>query len=213
MTDREIVIQLQAGDQSVFEELYERYSGPLFRSALVLLGNREDAEDVLQETFVACYFHIGELARPESLRLWLFQIMRRSAYRFGKKRKAETPNDEIDRLLDTAESKEIGPEEHTISSARFEELLFSLSVKQKEVAVLYYLEKMSVPEIAEVLDCFEGTVKSRMFAARKKLKQYLEQEKDYTGFSAATPELGTMAGAAEIQSQFDRLTQRKGVSS
>ena len=111
MTDREIVIRLQAGDQTAFEELYERYSGPMFRSARVLLGNSEDAEDVLQETFVTCYFHIGELERPESVRYWLFRIMRRSAYRLGKKRRAETPDEDINRLRDTAESEEIGPED------------------------------------------------------------------------------------------------------
>ena len=212
MTDREIVIRLQAGDQTAFEELYERYSGPMFRSARVLLGNSEDAEDVLQETFVTCYFHIGELERPESVRYWLFRIMRRSAYRLGKKRRAETPDEDINRLRDTAESEEIGPEEHTVSSARLEELLSTLSQKQREVAVLYYLEEMSVPEIAEVLDCFEGTVKSRLFSARKKLKQYLEQEDSSTGLPDAAPEPGTRGKETGNGFRFSRLTPKKGAS-
>jgi RNA polymerase sigma factor (sigma-70 family) len=212
MTDREIVIRLQAGDQTAFDELYERYSGSLFRSARVLLGNNEDAEDVLQETFVTCYFHIGELERPESVRYWLFRIMRRSAWRLGKKRRAETPNEDVNRLRDTAESGETGPEENILSSARLEELLSTLSQKQREVAVLYYLEEMSVPEIAEVLDCFEGTVKSRLFAARKKLKHFLDHEDEKKKFSKAAPETGTGRNGPENGFRFSRLAPKKGAS-
>ena len=210
MTDREIVIRLQDGDRTAFDELYERYSGPLFRSAWMLLGNREDAEDVLQETFVTCYFHISELERPESLKYWLFRIMRRSSCRFGKKHSTEIPSENITLLRDAARIGEESLERNALSSERTCELLSVLSQKQREVAVLYYLEEMTVPEIAEVLECFEGTVKSRLFSARKKLKQFLDHESEQNGISSAKREYEAEENKAKGGFRISRLASKKG---
>ena len=61
MDERELIWQMKSGDRTSFDQIYEKYHVPLFRSAYLICGNREDAEDVLQDTFVTCWLCIGQL--------------------------------------------------------------------------------------------------------------------------------------------------------
>ena len=75
MDERTLIRQMKSGNRSSFDRIYELYHVPLFRSAYLICGNREDAEDVLQDTFVTCWLCIGQLRQEESFRYWLFRIM------------------------------------------------------------------------------------------------------------------------------------------
>ena len=82
---------MKEGKPEAFDRLYAEYHLPLYRTALLILGNREDAEDVLQETFVTAYLHIRDLRSENGLKSWLFQILTHIAYRAGKKKSREIP--------------------------------------------------------------------------------------------------------------------------
>ena len=174
MRDTELVQRLKDGDRSAFDQIYEKYHRMLYHTALLIIGNRQDAEDALQETFVSCYLHIRDLRNEESLKSWLFQIMARNARKAGKKAAKETPDDEILRRIDEKAADASGENldylEDAIRRVTFEEYISSLDYKHREVITLFYYDELSIKEIAEILGCFEGTVKSRLHTAKKQLR-------------------------------------------
>lgn len=176
MEETKLVQQLKAGEKEAFDALYEKYKNILLRMAYLVSGQIDDAEDIVQETFVKCYLHIGELKKEEGFRAWLFQILYRTAYRQIKKSRREIPDDEIgiqadvtdgitslDRIIQTEKERQV------------KQAVQLLDFKHRAVVVLFYYNEMSTKEIAKVLGCTEGTVKSRLFTARKKLKKKLQQ--------------------------------------
>ena len=176
MEDTKLVQRLKAGDRSAFDALYVTYQNTLLRMAYLVCGSMADAEDVVQETFVKCYLHIGELKCDEGFRAWLFRILYRTAYRWAKKSRREISDEDVyvkadvsckDAASDTALDREM---QETVRRA-----VHSLGFKHRMVVVLYYYNDMPVKEIARVLGTTEGTVKSRLFGARKKLSESLKR--------------------------------------
>ncbi len=178
MEDQELVERLQRGDRQAFDSLYERYSIRLFRSACLITGNKALAEDVLQETFLTCYLHIRELRRADSLKYWLYQIMTRTCHKLGKKYAKELPDEGIFEMSEQKGSHHFaGIEQEVIGSLAIREMLATLSEKEREAVILYYYDNLTTKEIAKILHLFEGTVKSRLYQSRKKLKQRFSNQK------------------------------------
>ena len=179
MEEVQLVKRMKAGDRSAFDSIYEQYHIPIFRAAYLLCGNRQDAEDVLQETFLLCWLHSRELRKEESFRYWLFRIMTKEAARAAKKRSMLYPDENIQETVDRKRSSEDagGPDEYEKLLERniVEAAMEKLPAQQREVVVLYYYSSMSVKEIAATLQVFEGTVKSRLFMARNNLRSAMEQ--------------------------------------
>ena len=189
MEETKLVQMLKAGEKAAFDALYEKYKNTLLRMAYLVSGQMDDAEDIVQETFVKCYLHIGDLKKDEGFRLWLFQILYRTAYRQVKKRRREMPEEDIgiqadatdgitslDRMIRTEEERMVGC------------AVQALDFKHRAVVVMFYYNEMSTKEIAKALGCTEGTVKSRLFTARKKLRKYLETAETMTTMKT----MGTM---------------------
>ena len=153
--------KLKKGDKDSFDLLYEEYYLILYRTALLILGNKEEAEDVLQDSFISIYKNINNLKEFNKLRPWIFSILKNSCYTRYKNRKREFPDEFI---LEKADSK-------LISSGEDESALLKLNPKEREVLVLFYYDDFSIEEIAKILKTFQGTVKSRLFRARKNLKK------------------------------------------
>ena len=175
MEETKLVQLLKDGEKAAFDAVYEEYTHTLLRMAYLVSGQMDDAEDIVQETFVKCYLHIGDLKKDEGFRPWLFQILYRTAYRQVKKHRREIPERDIgiqadatdgitslDLMIRTEEEKMVG---YAVQA---------LDVKHRAVVVMFYYNEMSTKEIAKTLGCTEGTVKSRLFTARKKLRKYLD---------------------------------------
>ncbi len=187
-------MELKEGKPEAFDRLYEEFHLPLYRTALLILGNREDAEDVLQETFVTAYLHVRELRSAGSLKAWLFRILTREAYRTGRRTRREVPVEPEDiggrtgksfpdveggavqNAPDTAVEQAGVDSEERLRGQLFRDALSRLDPTHREVLVLYYYDELSTREIAAVCRCLEGTVKSRLYTARKRLQRILEQE-------------------------------------
>lgn len=163
--------KLKSGEKDSFDLLYEEYYLVLFRTALLILGNKEDAEDVLQDTFVSIYKNAKSLSDFDKLRPWIFSILKNTSYTRYKKRKREFPDEFV--LYKTEESPVYLGEDDFAEKSEIQDALMNLKEKEREVLVLYYYNDFSIEEIGKILNTFKGTVKSRLYRARKNLKKEL----------------------------------------
>lgn len=183
MTEEALVRQLKEGDKTSFDLLYEKYKNMALHTAYLITGNRSDSEDVVQDTFVKVWLHCRELKNDSGFKAWMMQILVRTAYKSGKKKSRELPDEEIMQKADRGQGfssmeQVIAREEaETIAGA-----VKALPIKQRTVVVLYYYQEYQVREIAAMLGVLEGTVKSRLHTARKLLRGSL------TGVSGMTVE-------------------------
>ena len=172
--------KLKTGDKDSFDLLYEEYYLILFRTALLILGDGEDAEDVLQDTFVSIYKNAKTLSDFEKLRPWIFSILKNTSYTRYKKRNREFPDEFV---LDKAEeSPTYLGEDDFAEKSEIQDALMTLKEKEREVLVLYYYNDFSIEEVARICNTFQGTVKSRLHRARKNLKkELLKTSEEYEG--------------------------------
>lgn len=176
MDDNVLVEKMKAEDKESFDILYERYQNRLIRTAYLITGNYSDSEDIVQETFVKCYLHCNELKNNSGFKPWLYQILTRTAWQYGKKRSRELPDEEIEKKAER--SDEINSLDLILKSeqsAKICEAVRKLDIKYRVVVVYYYYSQMSTKEIAKACELREGTVKSRLFAARKQLKKEMHE--------------------------------------
>lgn len=174
MDETEIVRRMQQGEEEAFDLLFDRYRDKAFRMAYLISGSYADSEDIVQETFVTCYVSRKQLKEPAYFSGWLYQILTRTAWRFCKKRGKEQPVDEV---FDESRMDGSTPLcDQVIRRAEKEKIyqaVCKLELKQKTVVVLYYYNQLSTKEIARILGCMEGTVKSRLHTARNNLSKVL----------------------------------------
>lgn len=172
-----LVRRMQAGDAEAFDRIFELYQGKLLRTAYLITGNHADSEDIVQETFVKCYCSCKTLREPGGFTTWLYQILTRTAWRYGKKKRREEPVEQLYEVGEPATGNL--PLESVIRREMREELygrIRQLNQKQRTVIILYYFNQMSTREISQVMGCMEGTVKSRLHTARKILGEGLREE-------------------------------------
>lgn len=168
--DEWIALRCQTSDNTGFEDLVALMERPLLYYAAKLTGNAQTAQDVLQDVWVRVFRGIRGLKNPASLRPWLYRIAHGLAVdgirqHVSRERAEEAHADGL---------KEAGDISFTRDDAvAIHEALNDLEPKHREVLVLYFLEDFSLAEIAAVVGCSEGTVKSRMYYAKRRVKEIL----------------------------------------
>ena len=174
----QLVQRMISDDREAFDCLMKQYYPKTLRMAYLISGNYADSEDIVQETFVLCYLNRRRIKEPEYFERWLYKTLTREAWRICRKRKREQPVDEVFGEDAPGSSSVL---EEVMDAARDRELycaVKNLPEKQRTVVVLYYFNQLSSKEIAKVMGCMEGTVKSRLYTARNNLKQVLMDEHD-----------------------------------
>jgi len=179
LNEANLVIQCQSGDVDAFGLLVEKYSDKAIRTAYLITGRKDLAEDIAQEAFIQCYYSIKQLKNAEFFKTWFYKILMRTSWKMAARAKGQLPVESIDRAgndqvpdsFDLLESLEIQQAHEAIRQG-----VDRLSKPLNEVIVLYYYNGFTVKEIAQVLDCREGTVKSRLFNARKLLAKGLKEK-------------------------------------
>lgn len=174
MTEYELIQNIRNGDRESFERLVELYQNKGMKTAYLILGNRSDAEDVLQETFVKIYLNISQLKNVQAFSSWFYKVLVRTSWEYSRTKKREAIEEGF--LENIASDQESGLERKIIQKETDREMkrtIDMLSLEQRTVIILFYYEGFSIREIAELTGTFEATVKSRMFLARKKLKKLL----------------------------------------
>ena len=175
-----LVQELQHGNEKAFETLFELYKVKAVRTAYLLTGSKTLADDIAQEAFVQCFLKIHTLKDPCQFKTWFFKCLTRIAWKMAKKENAAIPVENIYEMADSIDSEKVEIDFLKKEfSADIMKIINTLDEKQKTTVLLYYYNEFSISEIAAVMGCFEGTVKSRLHTARRNLKKGLEQNEAY----------------------------------
>ncbi len=179
LDDRIIIERLQAGEPEALGDLYDCYHHQIYRTALAITHDPTVADDITQECFLRVFHYAHRIDSSLSLSPWLYRVTVNLSYTWIKRNKRHKLSLEgfIDRL--TAPPKH-APEtvaERTELQESVQTAIDALPFGQKVVIVLHYLNGMNLQEIADILDCPLGTVKSRLYHARQNLKDKLGEPK------------------------------------
>jgi len=180
--DAGLVARIRSGDLGAFELLYRKYKSRLYGTALAITGDRGAAEEILQDAFVRAYRAMGRADGSVSLSPWLHRIVVNLSCNWVRRNRQWTlPLDTwLDRLAIPAVSLEYAAESIELS-AIVREAVAGLNSGQRAAIVLFYVQGFSLPEIAYILDCPVGTVKSRLHYACQALRKKLSADKRLAG--------------------------------
>jgi len=178
MTDAAVVERVLAGDAEAFAILVDRYYDRFARYAVHMVGNREDAEEALQDAFVRAYRSLGQYEERERFAGWLFRILVNQCRTVvaGRRRRERTFPDVdpgeltlVDTLVDAG-----GSEQHDLRD-RLERALAQLPPDQREAVVLKYAEDLSYEDMAAVTGAGVSALKMRVKRAFVRLRELLQE--------------------------------------
>lgn len=186
----QLVTQLQSGDKSAFSEIYKLTSPKAFYVAFEITKNEQDAEDILQESYITALDKIATLDKPESFVGWFHRIVANKSKDSLKKKKptlfACDENEAFEVIPD--EDTDFIPEE-SVDKSELQQIVMSvldeLSEDKRACVLMYYFEECSVNDIARTLDVPVSTVKNRLFTARKDLQGKFSKRGITSAYSVA----------------------------
>ncbi len=157
------------GDINAYQGIIEDLKVYMYSIAIRFLQDDNDAADAIGNTIIISYEHLKELKKLEFFKTWLTRILINECKKILIKKEKIVSMDEYDGTI-------LEDEKDIEQKLDFENYLDKLSDDHKAIILLYYYEEMSVEEISECLGIAEGTVKSRLFVARKNLRKIMEKE-------------------------------------
>jgi RNA polymerase sigma-70 factor (ECF subfamily) len=177
-----LVEQAARGERDARRELFERHRNAAFRVAVRITGHREDALDVVQDSFIKAFERLGDFQRAAGFKTWLLRIVTNRALDLLRARKVRLAvpldaGDDEPRLELAADREPDRPGadlERRELADRLETAVESLPPEQRAVFALYATGEMTYGQIAEVVGIPIGTVMSRLYHARRRLHQLLE---------------------------------------
>jgi RNA polymerase sigma-70 factor (ECF subfamily) len=164
--DKWLVQRILSGDKAAGEQFVIEHYEAIFRFLRNLTGNKEDAEDLTQQTFLRAWEALPSFRGDSSLSTWLHSIAYREYTHWLRSRREFVPLDEIVDMPDEQANQ-------NLEAVLLRWAIYRLDPEHREVFVLYYVQGFSVSEIAKIIGVPAGTVKSRLFFARQKLKELL----------------------------------------
>jgi RNA polymerase sigma-70 factor (ECF subfamily) len=178
--EQHLVALAKLGDNTAFEELYIQNKGKIFHLAFQYTRSRQDAEDLLQETFSRAFVSIDQFKGLDKATFssWLYRIGINCSINFVKKRKKQASHPEFKHRIpgDTMACKRSNPEETAVFKEMLGELessLNSLSPKQRMIFTLKHHQGLKSKEIAQLMRCSEGSVRKQLSRAMHKLAKEL----------------------------------------
>lgn len=184
--EQKAIEQLKQGDIKGLETLVQLHQLHAIRSAYVITKNREMAEDVVADSFLIVYDHIGQFDPNRPFIPWFYRIVINSAIKAARKtNRIGTMGEAIRHILERQPDTRPGPEERVLYREMQNILdiaIQTLPPKQRATLVLRYYLQMEESEIAKVLGCPPGTVKWRLHTARKKIRRVLIKSRDLFPF-------------------------------
>jgi RNA polymerase sigma-70 factor (ECF subfamily) len=177
MTDEQIISRVRGGETRLFAELVQRYQDTVFGMALRFVGSRGDAEDVAQEVFLRVYRGLDSFKGDAKFTTWLYRItFNLCADWLRRNRRADRRAAAIEEAA-AIEDRRVNLEEGILESEkrdRIRRALDGLDERYRSVVMLLYYQKMSYEQIAAVLELPVKTVETRLYRARKLLRESLE---------------------------------------
>ncbi len=162
--DELLILKIKEGDATAFELLVKRWNKKLLAFVFRYVNDFESSKDIVQDSWTAIYKGVSSLKEPSKFKTWAFRITYNKImdYLNSLKRQREV-------LEHANDENEEEPEEFF----NLQKLLETLPSVQKTILTLFYLEEQSVKQISDILQMPQGTVKSRIFYAREKLKKVI----------------------------------------
>jgi RNA polymerase sigma-70 factor (ECF subfamily) len=176
--DLDLILQLQKGDLQALGGLYDRHRNLVFRTALGITGDAEAAADLLHDTFLRLYRFGHRIDPNRPIEPWLYRMAANMAYTWVKRRgrwmqALREMAEKLARESQTSPSQQV---ERNEAWAEVRKALQGISPEKRVVVVLYYINDLSINEIAEILELPTGTVKSRLHYGRQALREHLGLE-------------------------------------
>lgn len=177
LDDRELVERAKRGEVDAYEQLVLRYQGIAQRTAFLVTGNAGDAEEAAQEAFIKAFYALDRFRQDASFKPWILKIVVNEAR--NRRRRNRRQSDLALRVQDERRSGDAVPSPETaflVSEERgfLLEAVNGLSERDREAITMRYFLDLSEAEMAEVLGCRRGTVKSRLSRAMSRLRARLE---------------------------------------
>ena len=188
MTEHELLQLVQQGDDDAFEQLHAALAPGIGRFVRRLIGDGQEAEDVVQDTLLALYLNLNRIEPVEKLRPYVFRIARNRCYdilrRVGRYEEVSIDDDGDDPMrvrvsFEIADERATPPDEVAhwlLLQLEVREAIDSLPELQRQTLMLFAEESLTYAEIAEVMDVSIGTIKSRLFHAKRGLRARLKPE-------------------------------------
>lgn len=171
LTDRVLALRAQDGDTSAFDLLIDRHQGRLFRIAYLVLGDRQESEDVVQESLITAWERLHLLSDPDAVRAWLSQICSRRATDIARRRARRATDAHSPENLqwhpDSAPASD--PARHSEVNLQLQALARVLATMEPDLRSCWALREidgMSYREVASALDITESTARGRISRAR-----------------------------------------------
>lgn len=188
-----LIEDLRAGDMTALAVIVEKHKRHVYRLAFQITKNHEDANDVMQDTFLKVYESIHSFRKESAFETWLYRIVVNQAINLVKRRerRREAPlsgttetqiRSELKRASNFRNNPHLSVERKELQR-QVTQAVNSLPIKHRMVVILHEFEGLTHPKIASILNCSEGTVRSRLHYARKKLRERLKSYVELTNLS------------------------------
>lgn len=181
----ELVRRVLEGDTQAFEIIYQNTYRQIYYTCMSFLKNEQNVYDVMQDTYITALTHLQQLQNPERLVPWLNQIAVNRCRDYLRKKQPVQLEDELAGTELMEENENFLPESYVINEEKRKQLLNimqeELSAVQYQTIILYYFDGMNVSEIAELMQCPEGTVTYRLSTARGRIKKGVQAYEDISG--------------------------------
>jgi len=173
--DSRLIAQIKGGNLEAFEKLYDKYKGQVYRTALAFTRDRDAAEDILQECFLRVHANMDKLNGEKTIAPWLYRVTVNLCYNWFAqgRRQVRFLDGIIDQLLGSRAPSPQRMAENWELRQVISRAIENLTFDHRVVVLLYYLNGFSLEEIAYILECPVGTVKSRLYYARERLRRQL----------------------------------------
>jgi len=174
-SDAELIRSLQKGNRQALGYLYDRHKRQVYQTALSITGDAEAAADLLQDVFLRLYRYARTIDSTRPIEPWLYRVTANLCYTWLRgRRRWLRPLDDITNWFTGDDDNPSGQEKVLDEEwLQVQKALLALPVAQRTVVVLYYLNDLSVEEIASTLEVPVGTIKSRLHYGREALKKHM----------------------------------------
>ena len=185
--DREVLAGIREGDEAALDELISRKTGPLIQHAYRVVGDLEEARDIVQVSLFRVWENIDSFDDRWSPNTWIYRIVNNLAIdhlrsRQSRERQTEPVRQHLRQVADGRSRRRLASLDGSEVMRIFQELAGELTERQRSVFVLREVEGLSSKEVSEIVGCRESTVRNHLFNARKVLREaLLERYPEYAG--------------------------------
>ncbi|AXG71373.1 ECF RNA polymerase sigma factor SigW [Kordia sp. SMS9] len=176
-TDQDYIAQIRSGNVNVYSALVSKYKNMVFTLALRMVENKEDAEEVSQDTFVKAYKALDRFKGTSKFSTWLYRIVYNTSLDHLKKSKRVVLSEHIDEINEA----DIGSMQNALTyieakekKQMIEKALLQLPEEERVLLTLFYFEELSLREISEIIQLSYDNVKIKLYRSRKKLFHMLK---------------------------------------